>query len=139
MGDKREQTLVIIKPDAVKNGRWLAIIDFYRNHGLEISRSAVLPRMSRTHARKFYLSHQQRPFFEDLIGFITSGPMIALILEGRCAVQKVRKLNGATMVEDAAKGTVRQLFGERGQRNAVHASDSAQSFERESALIFGDA
>lgn len=138
MGDKTEQTLVIIKPDAVANDRWLAIIDFYRARGLRVARSAILPRMTKAQARTFYSTHRGQPFFEKLVSFMASGTIIALILEGRCAINQVRKLNGAAMVEDAAPGTVRQLFGEKGRHNAVHASDSPESFKRESALIFGE-
>lgn len=134
----KEKTLVLIKPDAIKKRFRLPIIQIYLNDGLVIEKEKTL-KISEEQAKKFYEEHDGRPYFQGLIQHTISGPMVALVLSGNKAIERVRKLNGATNPANAEWGTIRRLYGEPngGPRNAVHGSDSAQSAEREMELIFG--
>lgn len=135
----KERTLVLIKPDAMEKGLRLPIIQEYLNHGLSIEKAKTL-KMSEELAKKFYEKHDGKPYFPGLIQHMISGPMVALVLSGREAIERVRKLNGKTNPAEAEKGTIRRLYGEPngGPRNAVHGSDSPESAEREIRLIFGE-
>ncbi len=130
-----ERTLAIIKPDAV--GRHLvgAIVQQYEKAGL-IPVAMKLMRMSKAQAEGFYYVHKQRPFFDSLCSFMSSGPVVVLTLEGENAIQRHRDLMGATDPAKAAEGTIRKAFGTHIEHNAVHGSDSAESAQFELAYFF---
>lgn len=136
---KEEKTLVLIKPDAVKQDAWFDIIQLYLFWGLKICKARILS-IDESTARRFYAEHEGRSYFPGLIKHTTSGPTIALVISGKNAIQRVRKLNGATNPAEAKKGTIRHKYGELdgGPRNAVHGSDSKKSVEREMMVIFGE-
>ena len=130
-----EQTLSIIKPDAVQKNVIGKIIDRFESHGL---RAAGLKKiqLSRKDAQEFYAIHKERPFFGDLVDFMVSGPVIVMILEGLNAVAKNRELMGATNPKEAAAGTIRADFADSIDANAVHGSDSIENAQREVAFFF---
>ena len=132
-----EQTLVLIKPDAV--GRKLAgeILARFERRGLEI-RAAKLLRVDRALAEEHYAEHKEKPFFGELVEFITSAPTLALVLAGESAISVVRTTMGATNPVDAAPGTVRGDLALAMPDNLVHGSDSPESAKREISLWFGD-
>jgi nucleoside-diphosphate kinase len=132
-----ERTLVLIKPDAVNRNVWFDIMRRYLEEGLEIDLAQILT-MDEAMAREFYAEHVGRDYFQGLIDHMISGPIIAMIVSGANAVQRVRRLNGATNPVNAKEGTIRRKYGQSdgGPKNAVHGSDSAKSFERECAIIF---
>ena len=125
-----EKTLVLIKPDAFAKNYSGDIIKRYETEGLRIV-AMKLMQMTEGLAAKHYAEHIGRPYYEDLVSFMTSAPLIAMVLEGEGAIAKVREINGKTNPKDAAEGTIRKLYAENGSRNAVHASDSPESAERE--------
>ncbi|MDR0746620.1 MAG: nucleoside-diphosphate kinase [Helicobacteraceae bacterium] len=131
-----EKTLSIIKPDAVKKGVIGKIIDRFESNGLKISALKKI-RLDRVQAEAFYAIHRDRPFFGDLVEFMTSGPIVVMVLEGSGAVAKNRELMGATNPKEAKKGTIRADFAESIDANAVHGSDSAENAEKEIAQFFG--
>ena len=130
-----ERTLAIIKPDAV--GRHLvgAIIQRYEQAGL-IPVGMKLLRMTKAQAEGFYYVHKQRPFFDSLCSFMSSGPIVVLALEGENAIQRHRDLMGATDPAKAAEGTIRKAYGAHIEHNAVHGSDSAETAKFELAYFF---
>lgn len=128
-----EKTFVIIKPDGVSRGLIGEIIKRYEQKGLSITHME-LTIADRITAEKHYEEHRGKSFYKDLIGFITSGPLITMVVEGENAVDMVRKLNGATKIEDAAPGTIRGDFATSTARNVVHSSDSNESANREISL-----
>jgi nucleoside-diphosphate kinase len=132
-----EQTLVLIKPDAV--GRKLAgeILARFERRGLEI-RAAKLLRVDRALAEEHYAEHKEKPFFGELVEFITSAPTLALVLAGESAISVVRTTMGATNPVDAAPGTIRGDLALAMPDNLVHGSDSDESAKREISLWFGD-
>ena len=130
-----EQTLSIIKPDAVKKGVIGKIIDRFESNGLRIAAAKKL-QLSREDAGKFYEIHKERPFYKDLIDFMTSGPVVVMVLEGENAVAKNRELMGATDPKKADKGTIRADFAESIDANAVHGSDSLENAKIEIAFFF---
>ncbi len=130
-----QRTLVLLKPDAVERGLVGAILGRYEAKGLTIAamdQRVIAPEFSDLH----YAEHLEQPFYPGLRTFITSGPLVALVLEGERAVEAVRALNGATDGIKAAPGTVRGDLSTSGSRNLVHASDSPESAAREIALWF---
>ncbi|MDR2639485.1 MAG: nucleoside-diphosphate kinase [Helicobacteraceae bacterium] len=131
-----ERTLSIIKPDAVKKGVIGKIIDRFESSGLRIAALKKIT-LSRKDAESFYAIHKARPFFGDLVDFMTSGPVVVLVLEGQNAVAKNRELMGATNPKEAAKGTIRADFADSIDANAVHGSDSAENAANEIAQFFG--
>jgi nucleoside-diphosphate kinase len=131
-----ERTLSIIKPDAVAKNVIGKIYSRFESNGLRIV-AARMMRLSQNQAEGFYAEHKERPFFKDLVAFMTSGPVVVQVLEGENAVAKNRELMGATNPKDAAPGTIRADFAQSIDANAVHGSDSAQSAEREVAYFFG--
>jgi nucleoside-diphosphate kinase len=133
-----ERTFVMIKPDGVKRGLIGTILQRYEQKGLRIIQARLM-KVSRVLAEKHYQEHRSKPFFPELIDYITSGPVFAMVLEGNKAVSTVRLLNGATKVEDALPGTIRGDFAISTTENLVHGSDSAESAEREISLWFPDA
>ncbi|MGB9975736.1 nucleoside-diphosphate kinase [Thermovenabulum sp.] len=130
-----EKTFVMLKPDAVKRGLVGSIIKRYEQKGLKILALKML-QVTEDLAEKHYEEHRDKPFYRELVSFITSGPVVAMILEGPDAVKLVRLLNGATRVEDALPGTIRGDYALTTQENLVHASDSSESARREIALWF---
>jgi len=129
------RTLAIIKPDAVSSGRAGAILAHLEDAGFRL-RAARLTRLSRAQARAFYEVHSERPFYDSLVAFMTSGPAIPMVLEAEDAVPKLRATIGATDPAEAEEGTVRALFAESKQRNAIHASDSPENAEKEIRFFF---
>ncbi|MDI3481851.1 MAG: nucleoside-diphosphate kinase [Tepidanaerobacteraceae bacterium] len=132
-----EKTFVLIKPDGVKRGLVGAILQRYEQKGLRIIKAKLI-QASKELAEKHYQEHSSKPFFPELIDYITSGPVFAMVLEGDKAVSLVRLLNGATKVEEALPGTIRGDFATSTTENLVHGSDSAESAEREISLWFPD-
>lgn len=130
-----ERTLSIIKPDAVKKNVIGKIIDRFESNGLKIAAMRKLV-LSEKDAQDFYAIHKERPFFKDLVSFMTSGAVVALVLEGENAVKKNRDLMGETDPKKAAKGTIRADFAESIDANAVHGSDSLENAKNEIAFFF---
>ena len=128
-----EQTLSIIKPDATKKGVIGKIIDRFESNGLRIA-AAKKVQLSVEDAKKFYEVHASRPFYNDLVDFMTSGPVVVMVLEGENAVLKNRELMGATNPKEAAPGTIRADFAESIDANAVHGSDSLENAKIEEAF-----
>ena len=133
-----ETTLVLLKPDAVQRGLAGEIISRLEKTGLKIT-GMKLMQVSQDLANEHYGEHVGKPFFDGLVSFITSGPIVAMALEGNGAVAIVRKTMGATNPADSPPGTVRGDYGIDIGRNLVHGSDSAESAKREVALFFDDA
>ena len=130
-----ERTLFLVKPDAVQRGLAGEIIKRLENRGLKIV-GLKLMQVSRATAEKHYGEHKGKPFFEGLVSFITSAPVVAAVFEGTNAIEIVRATNGATNPAKAAPGTVRADFGLEMGRNLVHASDSPASASREIKIFF---
>lgn len=130
-----EQTLSIIKPDAVKKGVIGKIISRFETNGLRIAAAKKL-QLSTDDAKKFYEVHKERPFYGELVEFMTSGPVVVMVLEGKGAVAKNRELMGATNPKEAAPGTIRADFAESIDANAVHGSDSLENAKNEIAFFF---
>ena len=128
-------TLAIIKPDAVAAGNAGKILAHLEQQGFTI-RGARLVRLSRTEAEAFYAVHRERPFFGSLCAFMTSGPALALALARDNAVAHLREVIGATDPAEAKAGTVRKLYAQSKERNAIHASDSPENGAREVAFFF---
>lgn len=129
------QTLVILKPDAVARGLTGAILDRYLTKGLELA-ALELRHVDEALAHAHYAEHEGRPYYPTLIQFITSGPVVAMVLQGERAIEIVRLMNGATDSATAAPGTIRGDFSIYYQRNIVHASDSPETAEHEIGLWF---
>jgi nucleoside-diphosphate kinase len=132
-----ERTLVLIKPDGVQRGVVGDVIGRLESKGLRIV-AMDLRTLSEETARTHYEEHSQRPFFESLVEFITSGPLVAMVVEGERAVEAFRALAGATDPVSAAPGTIRGDLALEVQSNIVHGSDSTYSAEREIKLFFPD-
>ncbi|MGV7929260.1 MAG: nucleoside-diphosphate kinase [Spirochaetota bacterium] len=132
---RRERTLSMIKPDAVGKNIIGEIYSRFEKNGLRIAASRML-RLSVEDARRFYAEHEGQPYFEPLIDFMTSGPILAQVLEGDDAIAKNREIMGKTNSPEAEPGTIRRDFGENNRRNAVHGSDGVKSAEREIAFFF---
>jgi nucleoside-diphosphate kinase len=132
-----ERTLSIIKPDAVAKNVIGKIYSRFETNGLKIVASKM-QQLSTEKAEGFYAEHKGRPFFGDLVKFMTSGPVIVQALEGEGAIAKNRDLMGATNPKEAAEGTIRADFAESIDANAVHGSDSPESAAREIAYFFSD-
>jgi nucleoside-diphosphate kinase len=131
-------TLGIVKPDAVETGKTGAILAHLQTAGFTI-RAARLVRLTRAEAAAFYEVHRGRPFYEELVAFMTSGPCLPVVLERQEAVTHMRNVIGATDPAEAAPGTVRKIFAESKGRNAIHASDSPENAAREVAFFFPEA
>ena len=132
-----ERTLSIIKPDAVAKNVIGEILTRFEKAGLRVV-AAKMVQLSQADAEGFYAEHKERPFFKDLVGFMTSGPVVVQVLEGEGAVLKTRDLMGATNPKEAAAGTIRADFAESIDANAVHGSDSTTSAAREVAYFFAE-
>ena len=132
-----EQTISIIKPDAVAKNVIGQIYSRFENAGLKIV-AAKMVHLSQERAEGFYAVHKERPFFKDLVAFMTSGPVMVQVLEGENAVTKNRELMGATNPKNADSGTIRADFADSIDENAVHGSDSAENAAIEIAYFFGE-
>jgi nucleoside-diphosphate kinase len=130
-----ERTLSIVKPDAVAKGATGEILSRFEKAGLRILALKKL-RLSEEQARGFYAVHKARPFYKDLVAFMSSGPIVVSVLEGKDAIAKNRELMGPTDSTKAAKGTIRGDFGTDIERNAVHGSDAAETARVEIAYFF---
>lgn len=131
-----EKTFAMIKPDAVQRGLVGTIISRYEAKGLRVAGMKIM-QVTEDIAKQHYAEHVEKPFFPGLLSYITSGPVVALVLEGKNAVAEVRKMNGATNPLEAACGTIRGDFAQEVGRNVVHGSDSVESAAREIAIYFG--
>ena len=129
------RTLAIIKPDAVDNGYTGKIIDRIISEGFKI-KAARLIHLSREQTESFYAIHRGRPFYNDLVDFMTSGPCMPMVLEHEDAVNAFRELIGATNPAEATDGTIRKDFAESVQNNAVHGSDSDENAQKEIAFFY---
>jgi len=132
---KKELTLSIIKPDAVKENHIGEILSLFEKNGLRIAAIKMM-RLDKERAKKFYAVHKSRPFYEELTTFMSSGPVIAIVLEGENAVAKNRELMGSTNPKEAAPGTLRALYAKSTGENAVHGSDSLENARHEIAFLF---
>ena len=130
-----EQTLSIIKPDAVSSNHIGEILSRFENAGLKVVAAKML-HLSMEQAKAFYNVHAHRPFFEELVAFMTTGPVLIFILEGENAIAKNRDLMGATNPKEAAPGTIRADFAKTINKNAVHGSDSPETAKEEIAFLF---
>jgi nucleoside-diphosphate kinase len=132
-----QRTYVMVKPDAVSRGLIAQIIQRFEDTGLVIER-LELGMVTREQASANYVEHDGKPFYEGLIAYITSGPVVKMVLRGPESVMVVRKLMGATNPRDAAPGTIRGDYGLVLDANVVHGSDSPESAKREIAIFFGE-
>ena len=130
-------TLTIIKPDAFSTGKAGKIVAHLEGQGFRILASRVI-HLTSEQAGEFYAVHRERPFYSSLVSFMTSGPCMPMVLEKSDAVAALRAAIGATDPAEAAAGTVRKLFAESKERNAIHASDSDENAEREARFFFAE-
>ncbi len=132
-----ERTLSIIKPDATERNLTGKIIALLEDAGLRVIAQKRV-RWSQDQAQQFYAVHKERPFYNDLVAFMTSGPIVIQVLEGENAVAKNREVMGATDPAKAASGTIRKEFAENIERNSVHGSDSAENAASEITMCFAE-
>src|SRR5512142_2615648 len=130
-------TLTIVKPDAFNGGKAGQIIAHLEQQGFKVRAARVL-HLSDAQAKEFYAVHRERPFYGSLCAFMTSGPCMPMVLEKSDAVAALRTAIGATDPAEAAEGTVRKLWAESKERNAIHASDSDENAEREARFFFAE-
>ena len=130
-----EVTFSIIKPNAMKKNAIGAIINKFESNGLKIA-AAKMTQLTKQQCEEFYAEHKERPFFGELVSFMTSGPVLLMALSGENAIAKNREVMGATNPADAEAGTIRKEFGDSVGENAVHGSDSPESAQRELRLFF---
>ena len=133
-----ERTFSIIKPDAVKKNVIGGIVAKLEAGGLRVVASRMT-RLTETQARAFYAVHKDRPFYGDLVKFMTEGPVVVQVLEGENAIARNREIMGATNPEKADEGTIRKAFGTNIERNAVHGSDAPETARQEIAFFFSGA
>lgn len=133
----RERTLMLIKPDAVAEGRVGAILSAIEREGLTIERLEMTT-FDRARAEEFYAVHREKGFFESLLEFVTSGPLVAGILAGEDAISRWRALMGPTDPAEAGAGTLRAKYGSNIQNNAVHGSDAPETAAYEIRVVFGE-
>ncbi|MCB0272292.1 MAG: nucleoside-diphosphate kinase [Bdellovibrionales bacterium] len=132
-----ERTLSMIKPDGVRNGHIGEIVTRFEKAGLKIA-AMRLTKLSKEDAGRFYEVHRERPFFNDLVTFISSGPIVAMVLEGEGAVLKNREIMGATNPAEAAPGTIRKDFAKSIDENTVHGSDAPETAATEISFFFSE-
>ncbi len=132
-----DRTLILVKPDAFARGLTGEIVARFERKGLKIAAIRGMT-VTRELAERHYAEHAERPFFGELVDFITSGPLVAMVLEGENAVQAARQVIGATNPLEAAPGSIRGDLAIQTGQNLVHGSDSTDSAARESALFFGE-
>ena len=130
-----EQTLSIIKPDAVERNLIEEIKNIFIKNNLNIKNSKKI-HITKDEAAEFYKVHQSKPFYNDLCGYLSSGPIVVMILEGKSAVAENRKLMGATNPKDAQENTIRKLYGISIDKNSVHGSDSLENAKKEINFFF---
>jgi nucleoside-diphosphate kinase len=130
-----EQTLSIIKPDAVERNLVEEIKNIFKKNNFKIKESKKI-QMTKDEASEFYKVHQSKPFYNDLCSYLSSGPIVVMILEGKNAVTANRKLMGATNPKDAEENTIRKLFGVSIDKNSVHGSDSIENAKKEIEFFF---
>ncbi len=130
-----ERTLMLIKPDAVKKGVEGKIIAHVQEKGFKLVALKKL-RLTKEQAKQFYIVHKERPFYDELTDFMSSGPIVAMVWEGENAIERIREIMGATNPEEAAEGTLRKLYGTNIGENAVHGSDSKESADYEIPFFF---
>ncbi|MDD3754175.1 MAG: nucleoside-diphosphate kinase [Methanobacterium sp.] len=133
----KEKSFVMLKPDAVLRRLTGKILTRFENRGLQILAAKIMV-IPRKQAEEHYAEHDAKPFFGDLVDYITSGPVLAMVIEGDECISLIRKMVGATNPKEADVGTIRGDFAIQTGRNIVHASDSPESAEREIALFFQD-
>ena len=131
-----ERTLGIVKPDSVGKSLVGRVVAHLEEAGFVV-RSMRMQELSVEEARRFYEVHKERPFYDSLVAFMTSGPCVPMVLEREDAVAKLREVIGATDPAKADEGTIRKLYAESVERNAIHASDSPENAAREIAFFFG--
>ncbi|MBN2478712.1 MAG: nucleoside-diphosphate kinase [Parachlamydiales bacterium] len=132
-----QQTLSIIKPDAIEKNVIGKILARFEENGLKIIAAKML-HLTEEKAKKFYMVHKEKPFYMDLVKFMTSGPVLVLALQGKEAVKKCREIMGATNFKDAKEGTIRKDFASSIERNAVHGSDSLENAKIEVSFFFNN-
>ena len=132
-----ERTLMIIKPDAVSQNAVGEIIKLVEDQSFKVIELQMM-RLTRAQAAEFYAVHRERPFYNDLLDFMTSGPSVPMVLEREDAVRFLRKVVGTTNPAEAAEGTIRKAFGSNVQKNVVHASDSPENGAQEISFFFGE-
>ena len=130
-----ERTLMLIKPDAVKKGVEGKIIAHVQEKGFKLVALKKL-KLTKEQAAQFYIVHKERPFYDELCEFMSSGPIVAMVWEGENAIERIREIMGATNPEEAAEGTLRKLYGTNIGENAVHGSDSKESADYEIPFFF---
>ena len=130
-----ERTLMLIKPDAVRKGVEGKIIAHVQEKGFKLVALKKL-KLTKEQAAQFYIVHKERPFYEELCEFMSSGPIVAMVWEGENAIERIREIMGATNPEEAAEGTLRKLYGTNIGENAVHGSDSKESADYEIPFFF---
>jgi len=135
MSSTPEDTLIVVKPDGVRRGLVGEVLSRFERKGFVVKRLQMIT-MTQPQAEEFYSVHKDKPFFRELVAFITSGPVVGAVVSGRDAVATVRRMVGATKSWEAASGTVRGDFGLGLTDNVIHASDSADSFAKESRTFF---
>lgn len=133
----REQSFVMLKPDAVKRRLAGEVLSRFEKRGLKIVAAKMMV-ISPELAKKHYAEHSEKPFFKDLVSYITSGPVLAMVIEGGDCISLIRKMVGATNPSEADMGTIRGDYAIETGRNMIHASDSRESAEREISLFFKD-
>lgn len=130
-----QRTFTILKPDTMKAGNAGLVIDRLIKEGFRI-RAVKMMHLTKAQAEGFYYVHKERPFFGDLVRFMTEGPIVLMILEAEGAIEKLRKLMGATDPAKADAGTIRKQFGSNIERNAIHGSDGPETFAYEMSYFF---
>ena len=130
-----QRTLTIIKPDSVENGNMGKIVALLENEGFRVLAGRMM-HLTTAQARAFYAVHKERPFYNDLVAYMTSGPVWPLALEREDAVPYLRQVMGATNPAEAKAGTIRALYGESIERNSIHGSDSPENAAIEIAFFF---
>ncbi len=132
-----ERTLALVKPDGVSRNLIGEVLRFFEQAGLRIVAMKML-RLSKKEAQEFYNVHRDKPFYDSLTDYMSSGPIVALVLEGENAISRCREIMGATNPAEAAEGTIRKSLGLDKEKNTVHGSDSPESAAREIAFFFSE-
>lgn len=132
-----ERTLVMIKPDGVERNLIGKVISIFEERGLRVV-ALKKTRLTKDQAKAFYIVHKDRPFYEDLTTYMSSGPIVAMVLEGENAIKRVREIMGATDPKEAQEGTIRKLFALDKEKNTVHGSDSPESANKEIPFFFSE-
>ena len=132
-----ERTFSIVKPDAVRRNLIGKIYDRFETGGLRVIASRMI-QLTRSQAQDFYAVHRERPFYNDLVDYMTSGPVVVQVLEGESAITRNREIMGATNPADAAPGTIRADFAQSVEANAVHGSDAPETAREEISFFFED-